>query len=210
MGEALGRIAITWPAASTPPTALAELGIAIDDPDTGEQMLDVVGLEMQLGTSTEWGRQLIEVALTRLVDTDGKPIGGGHDSAKRLALTDEYTEWLASHVHDGPEPVPLGPGAVFPGQKFRTGVFRYVVAEMRIAQPPATRREPRTAQYPVGGLGPAPTPFDTEARTITDARAARDYATRNTTGGHVPGTVEAIVRAGEHTLPRSMLEFPED
>lgn len=50
----------------------------------------------------------------------------------------------------------------------------------------------------------------TEARTITEAQAARDYATRNTTGGHVPGAAEAIVRAGEHTLPRSMLEHPED
>lgn len=52
----------------------------------------------------------------------------------------------------------------------------WAVADTEFIAPPADRprREPRAAQYTVGGLGPAPTPFDTEARTIAETQAARD------------------------------------
>lgn len=119
--------------------------VQIQDAETGEILTTVLGLRLILGGSHGWRPAAVEVELTQLADGDGKPLGSG-----------------APVVPDDD------------GKRFRTGAFRYVVAEMRIAEPPATRRVPRTAQYPVGGLGPAPTPFDTEARTIAEAQSARD------------------------------------
>lgn len=121
-GEPLGRVAITWPAAHNPPNALPVWGIAFDDPDSGEQLVDVVGLRMELGSEVGWPDTRIEVVLTRLVDADGKPVG---TTPNRLVFTDEYAEWLQNLERTA--------AAVFPGQKFRTGQFRYVVAEMRLA-----------------------------------------------------------------------------
>lgn len=192
MSESLGRIAITWPAARNPPNALPVWGIRIDDLDADEQLVDVVGLRMELGSETGWSDTYIEAVLTRLVDADGNPIGR---TANRLVYTDDYAAYREQRGLDRAHPGDNFPADEFAGPKLRTGEFRYVVSEMRIA----SRREPRAFPYPMGGLGPAPTPFDTEARTIAEAQ-----------GGYVPGTVETVVRAGENVLPRSMLEASED
>lgn len=188
----LGRIAITWPAVQDLPNALPVWGIRIDDLEADEQLVDVVGLRMELGSEAGWSDTYIEAVLTRLVDADGKPIGR---TANRLVYTDDYAAYREQRGLDRAHPGDNFPTDEFAGPKLRTGEFRYVVSEMRIAP----RREPRAAQYMVGGLGPAPTAFDTEARTIAEAQ-----------GGYVPGTVETVVRAGENVLPRSMLESPEN
>ena len=122
--ETDGQVIITWPAAHNPPTALPIWGVAIDDADSGVRLVDVVALRLELGSKLGLENGPIEVVLTRLADTDGKPVG---TASNRLAFTDEYTEWLASHVATGPD-------ALFPGQKFRTAEFRYIVAEMRVAE----------------------------------------------------------------------------
>ena len=100
--------------------------VQIQDADSGETLTTVLGLRLILGGSHGWRPAAVEVELTQLADGDGKPLGSG-----------------APAVPDDD------------GKRFRTGAFRYVVAEMRIAEPPTT-------------------PFDTEARTIAEAQAARD------------------------------------
>ena len=169
-GEPLGRIAITWPAAHNPPSVLGVWGITIEDLDSGEQLLDVVGLRLELGAPEGWADKVIEATLTRLAAADGKPIGAGPGSANRLALTEEYAAYREQRGLNRTHPGDDFPEDEFEGQQYRTTELRYIVSEMRIAQ----RREPRAAQYTVGGLGPAPTAFDTEARTIAETQAARD------------------------------------
>lgn len=171
MSEALGRIAITWPAARNPPSALPVWGVRIDDLRTDEQLVDVVGLRMELGSEAGWSDTRIEAVLTRLVDADGKPIGA---TANRFVYTDDYAAYREQRGLDRAHPGDDFPADEFAGPKLRTGEFRYVVSEMRLAGEATARREPRAAQYTVGGLGPAPTAFDTEARTITEAQSARD------------------------------------
>jgi hypothetical protein len=128
--ELHGRVIITWPAASPRSGALPALGISVTDADTGENILDAFALRlsMDLGTDQEWTGGPITVTLTRIVHPDGTPIGGGPGAFTTDVLTDEYAEWQARHMADG------DPTALFPGQKFRTGEFRYLVAEMRVAE----------------------------------------------------------------------------
>lgn len=147
--EPVGRVIITWPAASSPPTALAAWGVAFDDADTGEQLLDVVAVSMQLGSAKGFeSGNVIEVDLTRLVDADGKPIGGGPGAANRLALTDEYAEHARTHRLGEPRGIDAPEPPQFVGQLFRTGRFRYIVAEMRLAasEPGAEPRRVVTAR----------------------------------------------------------------
>ena len=149
--DAVGRIAITWPAAHTPPSALPVWGIRIDDLRADEQLVDVVGLRMELGSEAGWSDTHIEAVLTRLVDADGKPIGR---TANRFVYTDDYAAYREQHGLDRAHPGDNFPADEFTGPKLHTGEFRYVVSEMRTAAPV--------------------TPFDTEARTIAETQAARD------------------------------------
>jgi len=131
-----GRIVITWPAPHTPPTALPTWGVRIDDADTGEPILDAVALEMRLGDAgTGWSDKLIEVALTRLVTTDGNPIGHGPGAGNLIAYTEEYAAYREQRGLGQPHREGEFPSDDFNGPKLRTREFRYAVAEMRIADP---------------------------------------------------------------------------
>lgn len=131
-----GRLIITWPAAGNSP-ALPNWGVTFHDADTGEQILTVLKLSLILGTDTGYEQGIIEADITALVDEDYNILAAGQpvatdayrehcDCIKRHrlngSLTDEETDRLDALDRK------------FPGPQFRTGVFRYVVAEMRVAE----------------------------------------------------------------------------
>lgn len=126
--ETGGRVTITWPAADTPPTALPVLGIAFTDPDTGRLLTDVTALRMNLAAA--YGTA-IEAVLTRLVDTEGRPIGDMPGQAP--VCTEQYAAYRAQHALDRPHPADAFPADEFDGEQLRTAEFRYVVAEMLLA-----------------------------------------------------------------------------
>jgi hypothetical protein len=104
-----GAVVITWPAVAKLPTHGAPLmpwRMEIHDHATGEQMLGVSGLRMVIGGES-WDDEMICVDLTELVGEDGKPLRG-----KRV---------VPVRGPDDPE-------------RIRRGVFRYLVAEMRVRE----------------------------------------------------------------------------
>jgi hypothetical protein len=131
--EPLGRVAIIWPAAKTPPSALPCWGVRIDDLETGEQILDALALDLRIGsTDAGWSDKLIEVVLTRLVDAEGKPIGGGPGKGNRIEYTPEYAAYREQRGLNKPHTPEEFPTDEFEGPKLRTAEFRYVVAEMGV------------------------------------------------------------------------------
>lgn len=83
---------------------LAVWGVRIDDADSDEQFTNVTGLRMVLGTGHGWDGA-ITVDLEQLTDADGKPLPTG------------------ANVVSGED-----------GKSVRSGVFRYLVAEMKVAE----------------------------------------------------------------------------
>jgi hypothetical protein len=102
MSDYAGRITITWPAAGKPPSELPAWGVALHDADTGEQLLTVTELTI---TGSAKAGAVLECEITALVDENGTIIPGGTDAGNRAYDRETDT--------------------------FRTGVFRYIVAEMR-------------------------------------------------------------------------------
>ena len=99
-------------------------------------------------------------------DQDGKPV---------FAVRGDLVETITEIREPQPAPVPVTMSATGNAQWC---VCAPMTGGLVVHQPGCPllepRREPRAAQYTVGGLGPAPTPFDTEARTIAEAQSARD------------------------------------
>jgi len=102
--EITGRVIITWPARKHEHTTLPVWGVSIHDADSGEQITTALGLRMVIGTKRGWDGP-IEVELEQLTNAGGKPLATG---------------------------APIVPDEA--GDGYRTAVFRYVVAEMRVAE----------------------------------------------------------------------------
>ena len=98
------RVIITWPAPTTS-GVLPIYSVAVTDADSGERILPGVKLSLVLGTDTGYEGDIIEAEVTALVNADGKILGPRESPVKS-----EDGEWLS------------------------TGVFRFAVAEMRIAE----------------------------------------------------------------------------
>lgn len=111
--EAAGRVTITWPAPKpgAAPGALSNWGVKVEDADTGEPILTAFKVSIVLGTDTGYEDALIEADITALIDEDGNLLGNGPRAFNHAARDDTAD----------------GPG-------FRTKVFRYLVAEMRVAE----------------------------------------------------------------------------
>lgn len=71
----VGRIVITWPAA-TGGRPLFSLNMSVHDYDTGEQINTVTGLRINLG-GTNWNSEPITADLTMLINGNGNPLGSG-------------------------------------------------------------------------------------------------------------------------------------
>jgi hypothetical protein len=99
-----GRVIITWPAKTTS-GVLPIYAVTITDADTGEQIASGVKLSLVLGADTGYEGDIIEAEITALVNADGQILGSRESPVKS-----EDGEW------------------------FSTGVFRFAVAEMRIAE----------------------------------------------------------------------------
>jgi hypothetical protein len=119
-----GRVIITWPAPEAPGQRahVVGWGIAVHDADTGEAYVDTLAMSIGHGTPSSWDTGPVHVTLTRLIAEDGMPIGLGKRSP--TARTPEYLE----HLRTAPT------GDSFDGQHYRTADFRYLVAEMRVAE----------------------------------------------------------------------------
>lgn len=102
--EIPGRIAITWPAPYAEGATLPAWRIQIHDLDTDRPILTATGLRIAIG-GNGWESGGIYADLTLLVDADGQPIANDGQAG----FTDD-------------------------GKSVRTGMFRYAVAEMRIAE----------------------------------------------------------------------------
>lgn len=102
--EVTGRIAITWPAPRFKGMALPAWKVQIHDLDTDRPILTATGMRIAIG-GDGWDSGGIYADLTLLVDDDGEP--SPNDGKPTI---DEDTK------------------------RVRTGVFRYAVAEMRIAE----------------------------------------------------------------------------
>lgn len=109
--EPAGRLVITWPAPKPTGMGLHNWGVTISDADTGEPILTAFKLSIVLGTDTAYKEAAIEADVTALVDENGNLLGNEPGSIDRAARGD---------APDEPE--------------WRTKVFRYLVAEMRVAQ----------------------------------------------------------------------------
>lgn len=104
-----GAVIITWPAAAKPPVHGAPLipwRMEIHDHATGEQMLGVSGLRMAIGGES-WDDEMICVDLTELIGEDGKPLRG----ERPMPVRDPNDR-----------------------ERILTGVFRYLIVEMRIRE----------------------------------------------------------------------------
>lgn len=97
------RVIITWPAKTTS-GVLPIFSTALEDADTGEKILTGVKLSLVLGTDTGFNGDIIQADITALVNADGEILGAGEQ-----AVPNEDGDWL------------------------NTKVFRFTVAEMRIA-----------------------------------------------------------------------------
>lgn len=121
------RIIITWPA-KTIEGVLPLHGVTVEDADTGEQI--VSGFKLTLGTDVGYTGSVIEADVTALVDEDGEILAAG----AQPVVTEEYANHRAAapqkftDAYDEHE-------AAFKGELFRTRVYRFAVAEMRIQGP---------------------------------------------------------------------------
>jgi hypothetical protein len=117
-----GRIIITWPAPSGP--CLHNWAVTLHDADTGEQIVTAFKVSIVMGADASWDSGAIEADITALIDEDGNILGAGQP----VVITDEFREHCARADRDeGDEH--------FEGERYRTGVFRFGVAEMRVADP---------------------------------------------------------------------------
>lgn len=98
------RVIITWPAPTTS-GILPIYRVTLADADTGEQIITAVKLSLTLGTDTGFEGDIIEAEVTALVNADGEPLRAGEQ-----AVPTEDGDWL------------------------NTKVFRFAVAEMRVAE----------------------------------------------------------------------------
>lgn len=102
--EITGSVVITWPRSNN--LRLNARDVEFQDFDTGETMTTVLGMRLHIGGRRGWAHLgAVEVDLLQLADADGNPLG-------------TYAA-----------PVPTEDNSAF-----RTATFRYVVAEMRVAQ----------------------------------------------------------------------------
>jgi hypothetical protein len=123
-----GRVIITWPAATTA-GVLPLWGVRLEDADSGEPLIS--GFKLVLGTDTGYEGNIIEAEVTALVDEDGQILAG---SGIQPVPTEEYVRHHDAAIGlTGDARLLDEHNASFQGSKFRTGVFRYAVAEMRIA-----------------------------------------------------------------------------
>lgn len=123
------RVIITWPAPTTA-GVLPTYGVTIEDAETAEQILSGLKLALVLGTDTGYEGDIIEVEVTALVDEDGHVLPGG----KLPVTTEEYVRHHDAAIGLTSDARLLDEhNDAFQGPKYRTGVFRYAVAEMRIA-----------------------------------------------------------------------------
>lgn len=109
-----GQLRIVWPTADGKPHAAPP--IELYDAQTGEQIVDAIGMEINVGGNAWEGP--VEVTLARFVDPEGEPVG-----------------------HRGPVPIPeyaahLKSGSLreFTGSKWLIGYFRYLVAATEVAR----------------------------------------------------------------------------
>jgi len=123
-----GRLIITWPAAQ-PAGVLTNQLVRIEDADSGEPILTALKLALILGTDTGYLPGIIEAEITALTDEDGRIQAG---SGVQPVPTEEYMRHRAA-ASGLTEPAREALEDAFTGPEMRTGVFRYAVAEMRIA-----------------------------------------------------------------------------
>lgn len=117
-----GRVIITWPAPNG--QMVPGWGITATDADTGQQINDATRLTLDHGSPESWDTGPVYAVLTRFVGTDGEPSDAVSGRAPAISPTEEYAAYLKSSG-DG--------GAAFTDQRYRTGEFRYLLAEMRVA-----------------------------------------------------------------------------
>lgn len=98
------RLIITWPPVRTPGATLGGFDIQVHDYDTGEEILTATALRVSANVDGQDMGGVI-AELTMLVDELGDPIPNG--------------AWSVLNEH---------------GVGMRTSVFRYAVAEMRVAE----------------------------------------------------------------------------
>jgi hypothetical protein len=103
--EIAGRIAITWPAPQHEHAPLGAWAVQLHDLDNDQPVLTATGLRIVIG-GEGWHTGGIYADVTRLVGEDGKPLPNNG-----RPVLDES------------------------GGDAKTGVFRYAVAEMRVAEP---------------------------------------------------------------------------
>jgi hypothetical protein len=120
--EIAGRVIITWPASAG--GQVPGWGVTAHDADTGEHILDATSLTISHGDPGGWNGAAITVRLTRLLDANGTPVSSGMNN---VAPSEEAAAYKGEH----------GSLEGFDGEMFRTAEFRYVVAEMRVAEDPA-------------------------------------------------------------------------
>jgi hypothetical protein len=127
--EIRGRVVITWPRPeprATPPL-LGNWGVEFREYETGQVITTGFKAAIVMGTDRAWKPDALIVDLTLLADENGDPIIGetcGELLALNRAESDEYRAWRDS---------PQETRGEFTGDPVRTGVFRYLVAEMRVA-----------------------------------------------------------------------------
>jgi len=100
-----GRLIIEWPAPRPDGTPLYTHGMRAFDYGTGAELVCTTGIRIDLG-GAQWNGEPVTADLTMLVNTDGQPLQDGQP---------------VHPTFDNDDGV-------------RTGVFRYEVVEMRIAQ----------------------------------------------------------------------------
>jgi hypothetical protein len=123
-----GRVIITWPAKTTS-GVLPIYRVTLTDADTGEQIVSGLKLALTLGTDTGYDGDIIEAEVTALVDADGSLLPAGKQPVRVDAAPTDVAESFTSE--EWAERERATASAPF---DFRTGVFRFAVAEMRIAE----------------------------------------------------------------------------
>jgi hypothetical protein len=123
------RVIITWPA----PTTVGVLpirGVTLTDADSGEQIVTGLKLGLTLGTDTGYEGSVIEAEITALVDADGHLLPAGKQPVRVDAAPADVAEsFTPEQWAEREQAIASAPF------EFRTGVFRWLVAEMRIAGP---------------------------------------------------------------------------
>lgn len=111
----IGHLIIEWPAPSPHGIPLHNHGMRAYDYDTGAELVTATGIRIDLG-GTNWNGEIITADLTMLANADGQPLAAGEPVQPQ-------------RNEDGT-----------PGTDIATGVFRYEVMEMRVADPEDPKR----------------------------------------------------------------------